>query len=105
MGIEIIYSDQFNNELSNKLSKKISDNLYWKYSKESLGSIIIAKNKIDGIIFLSTFPCGLDSLANELVMRSIKLPYLNIVIDDLDSLSGLETRIESFIDILCQQKI
>lgn len=105
MGIEIVYSDQFNNELSNKLSKKISDNLYWKYSKEALGSIIIAKNKIDGIIFLSTFPCGLDSLANELVMRSIKLPYLNIVIDDLDSLSGLETRIESFIDILCQKCI
>ena len=55
---------------------------------------------INGIIFLTTFPCGLDSLANELVMRKINIPYLNLVIDDLDSLSGIETRIESFIDIL-----
>lgn len=103
MGIEIIFSDQFNSKLSNNLSKKISKNLYWKYSKEILGSIIISKDQIDGIIFLSTFPCGLDSLANELVMRKINLPYLNIVIDDLDSLSGIETRIESFVDILCQK--
>lgn len=103
MGIDIIYSDQFDNKLSNKLSKKISKNLYWKYSKESIGTIFLTQNKIDGIIFLSTFPCGLDSLANELVMRSINIPYLNIVIDDLDSLSGIETRIESFVDILCQK--
>lgn len=105
MKIEVIFSDQFNNRLSNYLSKKLSKNLYWKYSKEIIGSIIMSKKHIDGIIFLSTFPCGLDSLANELVMRKIDLPYLNLIIDDLDSLSGIETRIESFIDILCQKKI
>ena len=103
MNIEIIYSDQFDNDLSNKLSNKLSKNLYWKYIKESIGSIIMSHNKIDGIVFLSTFPCGLDSLANELVMRNINIPYLNIVIDDLDSLSGIETRVESFIDILGQK--
>lgn len=103
MNIEIIYSDQFECELSNKESSILAPNLYWKYSKESIGSIILSHNKIDGIIFLSTFPCGLDSLANELVMRNINIPYLNLVIDDLDSLSGMETRLESFIDILYQK--
>lgn len=104
LNVEIIYSDQFDAILTNQASNKLSNMLYWKYSKETIGSIILSKSKIDGIVFLSTFPCGLDSLVNELVMRKLKIPYLNIVLDDLDSLSGMETRIESFVDIL-EQKV
>lgn len=99
---EIIYCDQFENEVTNGLSKYLSKDLYWKYSKENIGSIILTNNEVDGIIFLTTFPCGLDSLVNELVMRKISKPYLNLIIDDLDSNTGLETRLESFIDILEQ---
>ena len=98
--IEIIYSDLFNRV--SDLALYISPNLYWRYSKESIGAIIACKEKIAGIIFVSTFPCGLDSLVNELVMRKIDLPYLNLVIDDLDAITGIETRIESFIDIIEQ---
>lgn len=98
----IIYCDQFESEVTNELSKYLSKDLYWKYSKENIGSIILTNDNIDGIIFLTTFPCGLDSLVNELVMRKISKPYLNLVIDDLDSNTGLETRLESFIDIIEQ---
>ena len=104
MNVEIINSDHFDPILTNQASSKLSKNLYWKYSRENIGSIIISKSKIDGIVFLSTFPCGLDSLVNELVIRKINIPYLNIIVDDLDSLSGVETRIESFVDIL-EQKV
>ena len=99
---EIIYCDQFESEVTNNLSKYLSTDLYWKYSKENIGSIVLTNNEIDGIIFLTTFPCGLDSLVNELVMRKISKPYLNLIIDDLDSNAGLESRLESFIDILEQ---
>lgn len=98
--ITVIYSDLFNSSKTNKLSKKLSKNLYFKFNKENIGSIELVKDKIDGIIFLSTFPCGPDSLVNELVLRKIKVPSINIIIDDLDSLAGIETRIESFIDII-----
>lgn len=100
MDLEVIYSNLFDKSLCQKLSEKISPDLYWKYSKELIGSLEIAKNRIDGVVFLTTFPCGLDSLVNELLMLKIKIPYLNIVIDDLDAMNGLETRIESFADIL-----
>ena len=62
----------------------------------------MCKEKIDGILFLTTFPCGIDSLVTELVLRKIDKPYLNLVIDDLDSMSGIETRLESFVDIIEQ---
>ncbi len=102
LDIEIIYSDLFNRQKANELSKNLSSDLYWKYSKDSIGSIELVKDRVDGILFLTTFPCGLDSLVNELVIRRINVPYLNIIIDDLDSLSGIETRVESFVDILNQ---
>ena len=98
--VSIIYSNLFNSEKTRKLSKKLSKNLYFKYNKENIGAIEVCKDKIDGIIFLTTFPCGPDSIANELVIRKIKLPYLNLIIDDMDGLTGFETRIESFIDII-----
>jgi len=102
-GLEVIDCNYFNKDDCSHFSKHFVPHLYWKYQKEMLGSIGLSKSKIDGIIFLTTFPCGLDSLVNELVMRSVDIPYLNIVIDQTESLSGFETRIESFVDILNQR--
>lgn len=99
--IKIVYSDYFLPEETSALASKLSKNLYWKYSKESIGAIPLC-DKVNGIIFLSTFPCGLDSLVHELTIRKMDKPYLNLVIDDLSSMTGIETRIESFVDLLEQ---
>lgn len=69
-------------------------------TKESIGSIILSNPNIDGVIFLSSFPCGPDSLVNELAIRKIDIPAINLVVDDLSSESGIVTRLESFVDIL-----
>jgi len=98
--VEIIYSDKFRMRECDKLSKKLSTDLYFKYSKQNIGSIIYASSKIDGIIFLTSFPCGPDSLVNELAIRKIKIPNINLVVDANFSFTGLETRLESFLDVL-----
>lgn len=98
--IEIIYSDRFDINKSIKICENKYKDIYWKYSKEMIGAYEICKDKIDGIVLISTFPCGLDSLANELLISQLKLPYLNIIIDDINGDAGIETRVESFIDIL-----
>ena len=98
--IEVIYSDKFNSKITNKLALKYSKDLYFKYNRDNIGALKYCENKIDGVIFLSAFPCGPDSLVNELVMRKIKVPYLNLVLDDNSSFAGFETRLESFTDML-----
>ena len=103
--IETIMCDKFNKELANDESKKISKTNYFKYSKEILGSISLVNKYIDGVIFISSFPCALDSIANELAILKCNLPCINIVIDDLNSISGIETRIESFCDLIERKKI
>ena len=98
--IEILYSDNIDKKLSKKYAKSLSPTLYWTYSKEIIGSIEYYKKYIDGIIFITSFPCGPDSLVNELLIRKVTIPTLNLIIDELTNETGIETRIESFIDII-----
>lgn len=82
-------------------SHKISETLPWAFNKELVGAIELYKNKVDGIILMSSFPCGPDSLVNEIILRRVKsLPILNLVLDGQEGSAGLETRLESFIDII-----
>lgn len=100
-----IYADAANKKKSSQESKVISETLYWTFNKELIGAIEHYRNKIDGIIFITTFPCGPDSLVNELCIRKIKgMPMTNIILDELQGEAGLLTRIESFIDIISEKK-
>ena len=103
--VEVIYSDKFNSYMTNRISKSLSTELYFKHCKENIGAIALTQNIVDGIIFITAFPCGPDSLANELVMRKLKIPYLNLIVDDMDANAGVETRLESFLDILERKHI
>ena len=106
MNIELIYADVLNNKIAKQFAKKLSPTLYWTYSKELIGAIPYYQHSVDGIIFLTTFPCGPDSLVNELMIRKIKhIPTINILIDELTALTGIETRLESFIDIIKERRI
>lgn len=83
----------------------ISDTIFWKSSKNLLNGIIENINNVDGIVYLSVFPCGTDSLVNELAIRRINnIPSINLVLDEQDSDAGIHTRIESFLDILEMNK-
>ena len=56
---------------------------------------------MDGILLVTAFPCGTDSLANELVLRREKhLPIAQILLDEQQGMAGMQTRIECFMDIL-----
>ena len=55
----------------------------------------------DEVVFLSSFPCGPDSLVNELAIRKLEgIPIINITLDESSATSGLITRLESFTDII-----
>ena len=71
-----------------------------KISKKLLNALDYYIDKVNGIILLTAFPCGNDCLVNELILRKINTPIVNIVVDEVNSEVGLITRLESFIDII-----
>ncbi|MCL2087849.1 MAG: acyl-CoA dehydratase activase-related protein [Oscillospiraceae bacterium] len=104
MGGIPVCADAADKKLCAKSSGRISDSLYWLYNKELVGAVGIFKDRVDGIILLSAFPCGPDSLVNELLIRKIRdIPIINIVLDELNSGTGLQTRLESFMEIITMQ--
>lgn len=103
--ISLLYADRLNRKISRNYAYSLSNTLYWTYSKELIGSIEYYKNIVNGIIFISTYPCGVDSLVNELMIKKISnLPSLNIILDESTKEIGLETRLESFLDIIKEDK-
>jgi predicted nucleotide-binding protein (sugar kinase/HSP70/actin superfamily) len=101
LGAAVLFADIPESTAMCNKSKALSRSMYWRYNKELTGAVDYYKDKIDGMIFMTTFPCGPDSLAIELIMRKIKnIPMTNLIIDSNFGEAGMQTRIESFIDIL-----
>lgn len=101
LGAIPIYADVVDRKEALKQCERVSPTLKWELSKELVGSIQMHADKIDGIVLMSAFPCGPDSMVDEMIIRKFRgMPILNLVLDDQDGTAGLETRLESFIDIL-----
>ncbi len=102
--IEIIYSDIIQRELIDRECKNISTDIHWTHSKEVMASISRYQKKVDGMILISSFPCGPDSLAIEMIKRKVDIPTLYLVFENENSTAGITTRLESFFDILRSKK-
>lgn len=101
MGATVIFADETDHASAFKRSFDFSDTLPWLINRELAGSILQMHDKIDGIVLLSAFPCGPDSMFDDAIMRNVHgVPILNLMIDAQSGSAGMETRIESFVDIL-----
>lgn len=100
-GVIPLRADLTDHDGALKRSRELSPTCKWEISREILGGIQQHKNDVDGIILLSAFPCGPDAMVNELITRRVKgVPLLNLVLDSQSGTAGVETRLESFIDII-----
>jgi predicted nucleotide-binding protein (sugar kinase/HSP70/actin superfamily) len=105
-GVDIITSEQMPRVLIEKQMKRLLFDLYFDYEREILGTVMhfLESKTIDGIIHLMIFSCGPDSVAGEMAarysVRDPEIPLLQLVFDELTSETGLNTRIEAFIDML-----
>lgn len=100
-GAVIVCADEVDHAKSFKRSFAFSETLPWLVNRELAGAALELKGAVDGIVMVSAFPCGPDSLFTDALMRRLKeLPILNLVIDAQSGSAGVQTRVESFIDIL-----
>ncbi len=99
--ISIIYSYQIPKDLIEFNCNKISEKIHFTMNKELIASFNYFKDKVDGTIILTAFPCGPDSLSNEMIIRKRKKhPILLLTFEDLTNNTAVITRLESFLDML-----
>ncbi len=97
----VLFADETDHDRAYKRSFDFSDTLPWEINRELVGSLLELKDKIAGVIIMSAFPCGPDSLFADALIRSIDdLPMLRLTLDAQSGSAGVQTRVESFMDIL-----
>ncbi|MDO5548662.1 MAG: acyl-CoA dehydratase activase-related protein [Eubacteriales bacterium] len=105
MGATVLFADDWSRNDARKACRSFSNMIPWMISRELVGAILSMKDKVDGIVLLTAFPCGPDSMINEMIIRRIKdKPILQLTLDAQSGTAGLETRLESFVDILHYKK-
>lgn len=109
MNVRVFNSYQLTNEQLKGGMNCLNATLYWANQHEMTGCAghYLQDEKVDGIITLTAFGCGPDSLMVEDIKRKAKTyskPLLNLTIDEHTGEAGFITRIEAFCDMLYRRK-
>jgi|LSQX01.3.fsa_nt_gb predicted nucleotide-binding protein (sugar kinase/HSP70/actin superfamily) len=108
LGIRCITSTYFDNTfLTSAASRALSVTPFWITGKQATGLAAACETKadeIDGYIYLSAFGCGPDSFIVPLTKKYVGIlsgkPFMEISLDEHTAATGLDTRLEAFIDMI-----
>lgn len=109
MDVKVYSSLQLSNEQMDDGIKALGQEMYWANEREMTGAAghYLKDIKIDGLITLTAFGCGPDSLMIERITRQAKRfnkPLLNLTVDEQTGEAGFITRLEAFVDMLFRKK-
>jgi predicted nucleotide-binding protein (sugar kinase/HSP70/actin superfamily) len=111
LGIEILTPDHLSEKEINREVSDLSKEIYWSSGREIVGALFhFLRDGVDGVIFLTSFKCGIDALLQEFIKRSLKIreesvvPFLVLSFDEHTGREGLVTRLEAFKDVIESRK-
>lgn len=109
MDVKVYSALQLSNEQMDDGIATLGQDMYWANEREMTGAAgyFLKDAKIDGIITVTAFGCGPDSLMIERITRKAKRfnkPLLNLTIDEQTGEAGFITRLEAFVDMLFRKK-
>jgi len=83
---------------------RLQKKLFWTLSKMVLGAglyFLHHDSEVEGIIVMSSFGCGLESLVGDMLERFARrkeFPMLHLTVDEHSAEAGLVTRLEAFVE-------
>lgn len=109
MDVKVYSSLQLSKEQMDDGIKALGQDMYWANEREMTGAAghFMKDVKVDGMITVTAFGCGPDSLMIERITRKAKKfnkPLLNLTIDEQTGEAGFITRLEAFVDMLFRKK-
>lgn len=111
LGMEIFTSDLLSEAEIDRQISDLSKEIYWSSGREIVGSLFhFLSGGMDGVIFLTSFKCGIDALLQEFIKRRLKVrggtsvPLLVLSFDEHTGREGVITRLEAFRDVMEQRK-
>ena len=106
MGAQVYTMEMLQKDLILEGASMLSKEMFWNYERDILGAglYFLKQKNVDGVIMVSAFGCGPNSMTEELLERIFKrekeVPFMLITIDEHSGEAGIMTRLEAFTDIL-----
>ena len=109
MGVKPYTSLNLDIESAKNALNSIGEIQYWANELEltATAAYYMLNKKIDGIIALSAFGCGPDSLMVDEInyhANQKNIPMLHLTVDEHTGEAGFVTRLEAFVDMLLRKK-
>lgn len=89
-------------EMLEELKDLIKDPYWFFFIHNFAPSLVLMKRRaIDGIVYVSSFCCGTDSITIEMIRNRIgNFPFLVLKLDEQTGEAGYNTRLEAFREVL-----
>ncbi|ADQ14196.1 Protein of unknown function DUF2229, CoA enzyme activase [Halanaerobium hydrogeniformans] len=109
LGVRIHTFSMVKNKIIEKELKELRKPMFWEFTNKLYGASqhFFKDNKIDGLIHITAFGCGPDSILGQILELDAKKydkPFMTLRIDEQTGESHITTRIEAFIDMLRLKK-
>lgn len=110
MGIKVQTFEMIEENILDNQLKGMNKKLFWTFSNKLMGAgyNFFKDSSIDGIIHVTAFGCGPDSLIGKVMeLESIdyKKPFMTIRVDEHTGENHLQTRVEAFVDMIYRKKL
>lgn len=110
MGVKAFTALDITREQQLNSIKELGEIQYWANELDLTGTaaFYLLNNSVDGIIALSAFGCGPDSLMVDEIQyhaNEKNMPMIHLTIDEHTGEAGFVTRLEAFVDMLSRKKI
>ncbi len=109
MGVTVITMENLDQRKTSKFNQ-LDKKMFWTFSDMALNSAYFLFNEgnIDGLIHVTAFGCGPDSMVDTLMGIASKdypdIPYMSLTIDEHTGDAGITTRLEAFYDMVIRRK-
>jgi predicted nucleotide-binding protein (sugar kinase/HSP70/actin superfamily) len=103
LGVGVITEEHIDEEAIDNEVNNLYKRPFWTFARNNYGFAAHAANtkKVDGIIYISSFACGIDSVVIELIKDRIgDFPFMVLKVDEHTGEAGLDTRVEAYVDML-----
>jgi len=111
LGVSVLTADNINPFLLTLQNNcHLPKRLFWTFSDIALKAahFVFRHGRVDGVLHLTAFGCGPDSLVNKLIELESKkhreIPFMTLMIDEHTGEAGMATRLEAFVDMVRRRK-
>ncbi|WP_432407645.1 acyl-CoA dehydratase activase-related protein [Wukongibacter sp. M2B1] len=104
--LTVLTYDSLEEDVIKKKADTLDKKMFWSFGRKIIGTALkaIEDDEVRGIIYLSSFGCGLDSVIADIVERRIRRgsnkPFTMLSLDEHTGEAGVDTRIEAFVDMI-----